>query len=359
MAYIRKLPSGKFQATVRLPNGRRKTFTDPLKRVVAARAAEIESAITHGDALPLRDRKLTVAGWESKWSRARHVEPVTAAKNASMMRVHVLPRWGDWPLHAVGRLDVQTWVNDMHRAGVGANTIAGSYRLLSRMFADAVLEGLVASSPCREVDLPRVQKPAERWLTREEYDRIQLALAVIPRASTWQAFVALGCFSGLRPGELAGLDVEHVDFGRRLVHVQQVVTRAGLRPYPKSASSDRWVPFPAHVGELLWALVGDRGQGPVFTAAKGGRVNESNLRNRVWAPAVAAAGVAPCPPYVMRHSAASWLAQAGVSSDEIARMLGHSSTRIVSTYAHHDPGRYREVLDVWADARDAQVTHAG
>jgi integrase len=36
----------------------------------------------------------------------------------------------------------------------------------------------------------------------------------------------------------------------------------------------------------------------------------------------------------MRHTAASWAVQAGVPDYEVARLLGHSSTRIVSTYAH-------------------------
>jgi integrase len=348
VAYIRRLPSGSFNAVVRLPNGKRKSITDPLKRVVQQRAGEIEAAMRRGDAVHLRDRKLTVGEWAAKWSAARNVEKTTAAKDASQMRTHVLPRWGDWPLVAIGRLDVQTWVKQMTHAGVGASTVVGSYHRFAALMSDAVLEGLIGASPCREIDLPKIVKPEPRWLTRHEYDRVQLALAAMPRPEVWQAYVALGCFSGLRPGELGGLDVPTLDFDRHIVYVSQVVTRQGLRPYGKTSSATRWVEFPDEVARLLWALVADRSQGPVFTSPTGLRVNEANFRNRVWRPALAAAGVPQTDVYTMRHTAASWWIQAGVPDYEVASALGHSSTRMVATYAHLDPKRRPGIRAAWA-----------
>jgi integrase len=226
------------------------------------------------------------------------------------------------------------------------------------MMSDAVLEGLIGASPCREIDLPRVVRPEPRWLLREEYDRIQMALASQPRAEVWQPFVALGCFSGLRPGELAGLDVEHFDLDRSMVRVQQVMTRHGLRAYPKSDSSVRSVPFPdEEVGVMLWRLLGDRGSGPAFTTAEGARVDDRNFARRVWAPALASAGVGQVRPYVMRHSCASWLVQKGVPEYEIAKMLGHSTTRLVSVYAHLAPERHDRIRLAWG-VSDPQVPHA-
>ena len=50
----------------------------------------------------------------------------------------------------------------------------------------------------------------------------------------------------------------------------------------------------------------------VFTAPQGGPVTDGHFRNRVWYPAVAAAGIRRFPPRIMRHTAASWLVQDGV-----------------------------------------------
>lgn len=351
-----KLPSGNWNTQVRLPNGKRKSFTDPLKGQVVAQAREFEAALRRGEAVPTRDRRMTVRAWEAKWTAARNVEKATAAKNASHMRNHLLPRWGDWPLHTIGRLDVQAWIKEMTAAGVGAATARATYNLLSSLLADAVLEGHLGASPCREISLPKVVKPEPRWLTREEYDRIQLALA-----PEWQAFVGLACFSGLRPGELAGLDVGAIDFERRLARVSQVMTRHGLRAYPKSDTSVRSVPFPPEVGDLLWRLVADRSQGPVFPWKDGGRVDDRDWLRQVWRPALKAAGIAYERPYVMRHTCASWLVQAGVPDRRIMRILGHSNTRLIDVYAHLAPDEHDVVRAAWGsapEAGDAQATYA-
>lgn len=360
MASYRKLKSGKHQYGVRHPAGHKIYRTDPLKRVVKAWADDLEAQFRRGVTETETGRKTTVGEWEARWTKARKVEANTAAKNASHMRTHVLPRWTTWPLAAIGRLDVQTWVIDMENAGAGADTVGGAYRLLSAMLSDAVLEGLLSVSPCREIDLPKVAKPEARWFTPAEYARIQLALeqrtlrrgkvaVPDPLALSWQAYVALGCYSGLRcPGELAGLDVRHIDFERRLVHVRQVLTRHGMKRYPKTDASNRWVPFPEQVRGLLWRLVADRPSGPVFVSPTGLRVNEANFRNRVWRPALEAAGVDYEDPYTMRHTCASWLIQRGVPDWEVAQILGHSSTRMLGVYAHLDPKRHDRVRDAWA-----------
>jgi integrase len=247
------------------------------------------------------------------------------------------------------------------------------------MLSDAVLSKKLHASPCVEIALPTIVPPAERWLTPHEYDRIQLALAnrvlevphrgatrtvrADPLAPMWQALVALGCYTGLRcPGELTGLDVRHLDLDRGLVRVQQVMTRRGMKDYPKTGpGSERWVPFPDEVGKLLWQWVGDRKAGPVFTGARGGRLGESAIR-RVWRSALEEAGVDYIDPYSMRHTCASWLAQAGVSGDEIADILGHSSTRMLGVYRHMRPGVHDRVRAAWAAVDEGfapPVPHGG
>jgi integrase len=347
VAYYRKLPSGKHNYVVRLPNGKRKSFTDPLKGVAKKRAEDFERALRDGGAVAV-DHRFTVDRWHADWTGARRIETATAKKNDSHWRNHVQPRWGGETLTSIRRSQVQRWIVDMEKAGVGADTIHAAYNLLAGMLTDAVLEGRLGASPCREIDLPRIVKRPPRWLTKDEYGRIQLALDGQP---VWQALVGLGAYSGLRPiGELAGLDIGHLDFQRNRVWVSQVMTRSGLRAYPKNDASVRSVPFPDEVAKLLWRIVSDRGSGPVFTAPNGGRVNESNFRNRVWGPALKAAGVAHESPYVLRHTAASWWIQAGLPDYRVARLLGHSSTRMVSVYAHLDPNRDDDVRAAWGES---------
>lgn len=337
--------------------------TDPLKRVVAQWGAEQEALFRGGKVTSDYTKRLTVAQWVDRWLAARSVEASTARKDSDRLRNHVLPKWGVWPLASVARLDVGAWVKELSQSGLGPATVRGIYQLFGTIMAEAVREGVILQSPCQKITLPKVQRATPRWLTRHEYDRIQLALSVRtvmsggaqpvpdPSVPTWRALVGLACFSGLRPGELAGLDIAALDLERQLVHAEQVLTREGLRAYPKSDRSNRWVPFPPEVANLLWPIVADRPESePVFTAPGGGRVLfEGNFPGRVWHPTLAAAGIEPVRFYVCRHTACSWLVQAGVPDRKIMGFMGHANTHLIDLYGHLAPDAHDEIRAAWGE----------
>jgi hypothetical protein len=65
MSYIRRLPSGKWQATVRGPDGRKHTKTDPLKKVVRTWAAGQEAKFQQGDVRDPRAGDIRVGDWHA------------------------------------------------------------------------------------------------------------------------------------------------------------------------------------------------------------------------------------------------------------------------------------------------------
>jgi hypothetical protein len=60
---------------------------------------------------------------------------------------------------------------------------------------------------------------------------------------------------GLRPGEIYGLHGHRVDWLRGRIQVIDVMTRNGLRQWPKSKKSHRIVPVPAHIVQDMSALM--------------------------------------------------------------------------------------------------------
>jgi integrase len=139
----------------------------------------------------------------------------------------------------------------------------------------------------------------------------------------WRTLVELGMQAGLRFEELAGPHGHRVDWLRGRLEVVDVMTRRGLRQWPKSRNSHRTVPVPAAVLEGMSLLMRNRDRtGLVFTAPDGGPVHYANFRNRVWYPAITAAGIRRFPPRVMRHTTASWLVQDGVPLYDVQAVLG-------------------------------------
>lgn len=361
MAYIRRLPpradgsKGKWQATVRHPSGRKLTKTDALKRVVEAWADETESAMRNGEIRSERGRGVTVQQWHDRWIKARNVAATTAHEENLRLARYVLPHWGAWPLRSIGRIDVQSWVTQLGRER-GGHVTAGCYHVLHKMLGDAELEGILPASPCRKIDLPKLERPAPRWLSRDEYDRLLLAFDGAPQGEQWRAMVAVACHSGLRSGELAGLDVGAVDFERGLIRVDQVMTKFGLRSYPKSEASRRMAPVHPDALAMLWPTVADRlPDSPVFPAPRGGRLDQSNFLKTVWHPALERAGIEPVRAYVTRHTFASWMVQDGVPLWDIAQALGHSSLTFVNRYAFLQPDAHDSIRAAWTKRRGASV----
>jgi len=90
-------------------------------------------------------------------------------------------------------------------------------------------------------------------------------------------------------------------------------------------------------------------------------VTDEHFRNRVWYPAVKAAGVGRFAPRIMRHTAASWLVQDGVPLYDVQALLGHEDYATTMRYAHLAPDVHGKVIESWnrrtLRALDAPVTH--
>lgn len=351
MPYLRRLPSGHWQATVRLPNGKRTSRTDPLRRVVQTWGREEEARVARGLWRDPRLMRTTYDEWRDRWVAARVVEPETRRTTDGALRLHLDPHWSGWLLPQISRMDVQAWVRRLQQDGTGPQTVRRSYNLLSTMLGAAVLEGIIASSPCTRVDLPATPPKAPAWFTREEVARL---LDELPARHA--AAVELMVWTGLRWGEMAGLRIGVVDWLRQRISVVGVVTQSGRwKEYPKSSRSRREVPVPRHVLDQLSTLVGDRGSDELlFTTERQGRPWSGSNWRKVWDAAVERAGVPPHTPHVCRHTAASWLVQDGVPLYDVQRLLGHESFQTTQRYAHLAPDAHGSVEAAWSRS---VVTH--
>lgn len=356
--YLRHLDSGKWQATVRLPDGTRSTYTAALKGEAREWATAQEQRIRTGTWRDPRLTRLLLRQWWVRWYGARVVEEHTRrAERAAVQRV--LDAFGSRPLGSIGRVDVQAWVQGM-QAGRGASAIRQSYNLLRACMAAAVDEGIIDASPCRRITLPRVDPKPPKWFTREQVDAIVAALRegiedsghghkgqiTYPRHA---AAVELMVWTGLRWGEMAGLRIGDVDWLRRRIHVVGARTQAGRwKEHPKSSKSRREVPVPERVLAMLSPLAAGRELGEtLFVSRRGSRPWSASNWRRVWTDAVERAGAPAYSPHSCRHTCASWLVQEGVPLYDVQGLLGHESYATTQKYAHLAPDAHESVEAAW------------
>lgn len=340
MASYRKLPSGRWQATVLLPDGRRVTRSAPLKGTVKAWADEEERKVRRGDWAAGAQRH-TVGSWLDRWGEARVVEDETARGDQYGID-RIRAAFASRPLGSLTRMDVQGWVKQMQADGVGPHAIRRAYNLLSTAYGAAVIEGLIAVTPCRRVTLPPTPPTLPPWFTRDEVERVVAELPE-PHATMTLAM----CWLGLRWGECAGLRVGDVDWLRRRVRVVGALTQNGTwKEYPKSKRSRRELPAPAWLIERM--SVGAPADGLLFTTRRGGRPHRGVNWRRVWDGAVQRSGVPPYTPHACRHTAATWLVQGGATLYDVQVFLGHEDPKTTMRYAHHGPDAHGRIEQIWA-----------
>lgn len=386
MVAYRKLPKGKWQGTVslpqKLPSGkqRRVTFTHPLKGVVRDWGTKLEAQIAAGTWTDPRSGDMILSDWHAEWHAGRVAAGSTQRKDDSHWRVHVEPRWGGHPLNTITTRDLKLWVVEMHERqcrlcracppvtgqrlmsphrgsdgtpcqgsstppGLPGPTIRGAVTTLSSVLNAAVKGGLLPANPAAGLQLPRVDAKPIFWWTHDEADKI---LAQLEGGSALMVDLDLHC--GLRLGELLGLKrkyVEEID-GRLMIHVVGVQTRDGWREYPKSKLSRRTVPVPKVLTAWLSGHIADlQPEDVVFSAPGGSAWDDRNWARRVFYPAVEAAGVRRGTPHDMRHTAASWLVQNGVDLYVVQELLGHESFRTTQRYSHLGPEKFDKVMRAW------------
>ncbi|MGY1857384.1 tyrosine recombinase XerC [Modestobacter sp. SYSU DS0290] len=145
--------------------------------------------------------------------------------------------------------------------------------------------------------------------------------------------------SGIRVGELVGLDVDDVDRGRRL-----------LRVFGKGRK-ERSVPFGAPAAQALetWlahgrpALVTATSGPALLLGARGGRLDAREARRVVHAAVQAAPGTPDIGPHGLRHSAATHVLEGGADLRSVQELLGHASLATTQVYTHVTVERLRAV----------------
>jgi integrase len=212
------------------------------------------------------------------------------------------------------------------------------------IFKSAVRDGVLVVSPCRDIRLPRIVRKQVVPMTAEQVEAL-----INSSPEHIRALLVCVAGSGLRAGEALGLTLEHVDFLRRTVRVdQQMVTVQGKEPYlssPKTASSHRTVPVPQLVIDALADHIAafPPGDGGLLFTNRDGKPWRRNRFNDAWRSTVARAKLPTGTRFhELRHFYASLLIRHGESVKTVQARLGHASAvETLNTYGH-----------LWPDADD-------
>jgi integrase len=338
-----------YDVRFRDPDGRQRKKTFSKKGDADRFAATVEADKLRGQYVDHSDRT-TVAEYARAWAEARPHRPTTARRVSGLIEVHIAgTKLGDRRLSAVRPSEVQAWASDRAQR-LAPSTLRNLVSLLRSIYASAVLDRLVASSPVVRVTLPRHEQPRVVPLTVVQVQELADAMPARNRA-----MVLTQAGLGLRVGELLALRLEDVDFLRRTVRVEwQFAPGSKTRSEPKTPRSRRTLPLPQMVAEVLAAHIGTyppAADGTLFTTWSGAPYRHDHYGGaQIFRAAVKRAGLPRgTSSHDLRHHYASVLLAAGESVVAVAERLGHENAGLVlSTYGHLMPDseeRTRRAVD--------------
>jgi len=231
---------------------------------------------------------------------------------------------------------VEKFINRRQREGMNILTIRKVLVTLGQVFAYAVRHRYIEHNPLRDAERPR--DPGE---TRKEIrvlvpEQIQALLESTPSPKYRMLFM-LAIMSGARQGELLGLEWWDFDLESSQIHIQRTFTK-GRFFNTKTRTSTRKVDLgPMVIRELRkWKLACPPGEDDLmFPNGEGKPMNYSNMMQRHFIPALAAAGIEQIRFHDLRHTYASLLIHQKENIKYIQTQLGHSSPMVtLNVYAH-------------------------
>ena len=349
MASIKKRPDGQWRARYRDDAGREHARHFDRKVDAQRWIDEVTTSIVTGQYVDPRAGKATLRTYAEDWRAAQPHGPSTRDRIERELRLHVYPVLGDVAIAKIRPSSVQALVSGLPLAPSSAGKILETLRML---FRAAQRDRVIAVDPTDGVRLAPAPR-SDTWFPAPE-QVIALRENLPPR---FRGVVDLVIGSGLRQGEVFGLEVSHLDFlrAREVTVAQQLLSLAPVRlAVPKSAESYRVVPLApetlaamsAHLAAFPAATVdmldhtnprkpATRPARLVFTSARGLRVSRGSWSS-VWSPAAAAAGFPKGSGlHSLRHLYASALIRYGESVKVVQRRLGHASADVtLRIYTH-------------------------
>ncbi len=230
---------------------------------------------------------------------------------------------------------LRSWLAQMTRAGLARATVARRAAAARAFCAWSARTGRIPVDPAVRLASPRRDQTLPAVLGQTQASALMDLAAVAaddgdPLHLRDRAALELLYASGLRVGELVGLDVDDVDLSRRTLRVIG------------KGDKERVVPFGLPAGRAVvdWlargrpALTGPTSGSALLLGRRGRRADPRQVRAAVHDLVAHVEGADDIGPHGLRHSAATHLLEGGADLRAVQDLLGHATLQTTQIYTH-------------------------
>lgn len=247
----------------------------------------------------------------------------------------ILAHFGPLECKAITEADVEAFVAKRRdgRIGKGGGNaiIRRDLSVLIAALNHAVKHKRLAIQDKPHISMPESPPPRQRWLTRDEAKRLLTAArgtgATLPRA---YRFIVLALSTASRRTAILELRKDQVDLENGFITLNPSGRAQTKKRRPQVPISDELRPI---LTQMMTETKSD------YLLDHPGNIGKA------FARAIKEAGLEGVTPHTLRHTWATWAAQAGVPMVEIAGVLGDNINTVFQNYLHYSPSHLRSAVN--------------
>ncbi|NVM20500.1 MAG: tyrosine recombinase XerC [Desulfobacterales bacterium] len=245
-------------------------------------------------------------------------------------------------IHDVDGLVIRSYLGFLHKKNQ-KTTIARKLSALRSFFRFLVKKGVIGKNPAETVLTPKRGCPAPQYLPVDDMFRLLDGLKGDSILALRNRAILETLYStGLRVGELVGMDVQDVDFDRGLARVLGKGNKERVVPVGKKALSCTRIYLDRRgMGGRTHDVNGE----PLFLNNRKGRLTARSVARLLEKLVLQLGLMRPITPHGLRHTFATHMLDAGADLREVQELLGHASITTTQRYTHVSIDRLMEVYD--------------
>ncbi len=317
-------------------------------------AQRLTKAMANRDSgLVFESGSITLSRYLDQWLKAIQgtISVGSWKQYETVTRLHVKPTLGKLKLDRLSALHVQTLYREKLDSGLSPRRVIYVHVTLHKALKQAVRWSLIPRNVVDAVEPPRFKKQEISPLDEKQVRKLLQSA----KGNRLEALYVLAVTTGMRQGELLGLQWKDVDLDSGTLRINRTIFGGVVSP-PKTTKSRRSIKL---TDLALQALKNhERKSEWVFSTRSGKPIDCTNLTKQSWKPLLKEAGLPDKRFHDLRHTAATLLLTKGVHPKIVQEMLGHSSISItLDTYSHVLPnmqGEAVKAMDSFFEEEDSE-----
>ncbi len=237
-------------------------------------------------------------------------------------------------LAQIDNLTIREFLGDLHRRQNKRSSVARKLATVRSFMKYLSARGGVDSNPAKLVASPRQEKRLPEYLALDDAARfVEAPDAQTPLSARDRAILELLYATGIRVGELVGLDLGDMDLREGLIRVLGKGAKERIVPFGQKAAEALQQYLIARQ-QILEKARGAEALEAMFLNSRGGRLTTRSVGNIVDRYIGKLAQRLKVHPHTLRHTFATHMLNAGADLRSIQELLGHESLSTTQKYTH-------------------------